>query len=116
GSFVLASNMPEYSISYLFPRRGYSVNASGSLNATPFLEVTLGYSHNSIDILPDQSDPTKFTRTKLGLSAFPTIYPSAVQLDMPFRFQYGGRVANAPNLGTNNAPFYNFNTTKDAIA
>ena len=42
--------------------------------------------------------------------------PNAVQLDMPFRFQYGGRVANAPNLGTNNAPFYNFNTTKDAIA
>ncbi|MEO8362163.1 MAG: hypothetical protein ABI672_19200, partial [Vicinamibacteria bacterium] len=37
------------------------------------------------------------------------------QLDLPPRFQYGGRVANAPNLGTNNAPFYNFNTTKDAV-
>ena len=32
GSFVLASNMPDYSISYLFPRRGYSLNASGTLN------------------------------------------------------------------------------------
>lgn len=116
GSFVLGSNLPDYSISYLFPRRGYSMNASGSLNSTTFVEVTLGYSHNSINILPDQSNPTKFTKSTLGLSAFPMIYPNAVQLDMPPRFQYGGRVANAPNLGTNNAPFYNFNTTKDAVA
>src|SRR4029077_227981 len=67
GSFVLASNMPDYSVSYLFPRRGYSLNVAGTLNNTTFVEFTLGYSHNSIDILPDQSNPTKFTRTALGL-------------------------------------------------
>jgi hypothetical protein len=115
GSFVLASNMPDYSISYLFPRRAYSLSATGTLNDSTFVEVTLGYSHNSIDILPDQSNPTKFTKTALGLTGIPTIYPNATQLDLPPRFTYGGRVANAPNLGTNNAPFYNFNTTKDAI-
>ncbi|MEO8362287.1 MAG: carboxypeptidase regulatory-like domain-containing protein, partial [Vicinamibacteria bacterium] len=96
GSFVLASNLPDYSVSYLFPRRAYSLSASGTLNNTTFVEFTLGYSHNSIDILPDQSNADKFTKTKLGLSAFPTLYPGAVQLDLPPRFQYGGRVANAP--------------------
>jgi hypothetical protein len=115
GSFVLGSNLPDYSISYLFPRRGYSFSAANTINSTTFLEVTYGYSHNSIDILPDQSSPTEFTRSTLGLSAIPTLFPDAVQLDMPprFRFGEGGRVANPPNLGTNNAPFYNFNTTQD---
>jgi len=124
GSFVLASNMPDYSITYLFPRRGYSANVAGTLNSTTFVEATFGYSHNSIDILPDQDDPSHFTKTALGLSALPMIYPNAVQLDLPPRFNYGGRVGangttagviNAPTLGSNNAPFYNFNTTKDVI-
>lgn len=122
GSFVLQSNLPDYSVTYLFPRRGYSLTTAGTLNATTFMEVTWGYSHNSIDILPDQSSADKFTKTALGLSALPMIYPSAVQLDLPPRFQWGGRVGangnavgtnNAPSLGTNNAPFTNFNTTQD---
>jgi hypothetical protein len=113
GSFVLQSNLPDYSISYLFPRRGYSLTAAGSLGPTTFAEATFGYSHNSIDILPNQANPDAFTRTTLGLSGIPEIFPGAVQLDLPPRFQYGGRVANPPILGTNNAPFTNFNTTKD---
>jgi Carboxypeptidase regulatory-like domain/TonB-dependent Receptor Plug Domain len=121
GSFVLGSNLPDYSITYLFPRRGYSFTGASSLNNTTFLEVTYGYSHNAIDILPDQENPTEFTKSTLGLSAFPMIYPNAVQLDLPPRFQFGpansgSRVANQPNLGTNNAPFTNFNTTQDVVA
>jgi hypothetical protein len=125
GSFVLASNMPDYSVTYLFPRRGYSLTAAGTLNSTTFVEMTVGYSHNSIDILPDQSDPARFTKAALGLSGLPMIYPEAVQLDLPPRFNFGGRVGvngntagviNAPTLGSGNAPFKNFNTTKDAIA
>jgi hypothetical protein len=124
GSFVLASNMPDYSITYLFPRRGYSMNVAGTLNSTTFVEATVGYSHNSIDILPDQDDPSRFTKASLGLSGLPMIYPNAVQLDLPPRFNFGGRVGvngntagtnNAPTLGSGNAPFYNFNTTKDVI-
>lgn len=124
GSFVLASNLPDYSISYLFPRRGYSATAQGTLNSTTFVEATFGYSHNSIDILPDQSDPQSFTKSALGLSGLPMIYPNAVQLDLPPRFNFGGRVGgnsntagsnNAPTLGSGNAPFKNFNTTEDAI-
>jgi hypothetical protein len=113
GSFVLASNLPEYDISYLFPRRGYSFTTAGTLNATTFVEASWGYSHNSIDIVPNVDDPDAFTKTNLGLSGIPTIFPNDVQLDLPPRFQYGGRVANPPVLGTNNAPFQNFNTTKD---
>jgi len=36
-----------------------------------------------------------------------------VQIDSPPRFVFGGRIANAPNIGSNNAPFYNFNTNRD---
>jgi hypothetical protein len=115
GSFVLGTNLPDFAASYLFPRRGYSITGAATLNSSTFLELTYGYSHNSIDILPNQDDPNAFTRTTLGLSGFPTIFPNAVQLDLPPRFTWGGRVANSPNLGTNNAPFVNFNTTQDAI-
>ena len=41
------------------------------------------------------------------------MFPGAVQNDLPPQFVYGGRVANAPNIGSNNAPFYNFNTVRD---
>lgn len=116
GSFVLGTNLPDYAASFLLPRRAYSISAANTINNTTFLEVTYGYSHNSIDIVPDVDNPDAFTRSTLGLSAFPYIFPGAVQLDLPPRFSFGGgRVAQdrAPNLGTNNAPFYNFNTTQD---
>src|SRR5262249_21607802 len=113
GSFVLGSNLPDYAISYLFPARGYSLTGAATINSTTFLEITYGYSHNAIDIVPNVATPDILTRAKLGLTGFPTIYPGAVQQDFPPRFQFGGgRVANAPNLGTNNAPFTNFNTTQ----
>jgi hypothetical protein len=122
GSFVLGTNMPPFAATYLFPRRGYSLSAAASLNSSTFVEMTYGYSHNSIDILPNVNNPDKFTRTGLGLTGFPTLFPNATQLDLPPRFTWsGGRIsANAPNdyrpnFGTNNAPFTNFNTTQDVI-
>lgn len=123
GSFVLQSNLPDYAASFLFPARGYSLTGAATLNNTTFLELTYGYSHNAIDIVPNVNNRDMLTRAKLGLSGFPTIFPNAVQMDFPPRFQFGsvvmgvgsGRVANPPNLGTNNAPFTNFNTTQDAI-
>ena len=42
------------------------------------------------------------------------IYPNAVQIDSPPQFVFnGGRIANGVNIGSNNAPFYNFNTNRD---
>jgi hypothetical protein len=114
GSFVLADNLPDYPAQFLFPRNSWSVTATGSLNPTTILEVTVGQSHNAIDILPGNP---KFNRTDLGLTGFPTIFPNAVQLDLPPQFGFGGgRVANSPNIGSNNAPFTNFNTVRNVIA
>ncbi|HQR33511.1 MAG TPA: TonB-dependent receptor [Blastocatellia bacterium] len=110
GSFVLATNMPDFNVLLPNPRYSYSGTVTGSLNATTILEATIGGSHNSIDINPAN---TKFNKTGLGLTGIPVIYPGAVQIDSPPQFNFGGRIANAPNIGSNNAPFYNFNTTRD---
>ncbi|MFN0107383.1 MAG: carboxypeptidase regulatory-like domain-containing protein [Blastocatellia bacterium] len=110
GSFVLGTNMPDFATR--FPNNRYSITGTvtGSLSPTMVFEATFGQSHNSIDILPNNP---RFNKAGLGLSAIPVLFPGAVQIDMPPQFVYGGRIANAPNIGSNNAPFYNFNTTKD---
>ena len=111
GSFVLGTNLPDYATK--FPNNRYSVTGTvtGSITPTMVLEVTFGQSHNFIDILPNNP---KFNRAGLGLTGFPLLYPGAVQIDSPPQFIFnGGRIANGPNIGSNNAPFYNFNTTRD---
>ncbi len=113
GSFVLGTNMPDFPASFLLPRYSYSGTAAATLNNTTFLEVNVGTSHNSIDIIPTNDT---FTRASLGLTGFPTPYPDAVQLDLPPQFDFGGRIANGPFIGTNNGPFDNFNTTYDVAA
>jgi hypothetical protein len=114
GSFVLASNLPDYPAKFPNNRYAFSGTVTGSLNATTVLEVTFGQTHNSIDILPVNS---KFNKAGLGLSNIPILFPDAVQLDSPPQFAFnGGRIANGPNIGSNNAPFYNYNTTRDWAA
>ncbi|MFN7927849.1 MAG: TonB-dependent receptor [Blastocatellia bacterium] len=110
GSFVLATNLPDYNVLLPNPRTTYAVTVTGSLSPTMILEATIGGSHNSIDINPANS---KFTRAGLGLTGIPVIYPGAVQIDSPPQFVFGGRIGNPPNIGSNNSPFYNFNTNRD---
>ena len=110
GSFVLSTNLPDFNVLLPNPRNTYAVTLTGSLNPSTILEIVIGGSHNSIDINPANK---KFNRTALGLTGFPVVYPSAVQIDSPPRFTFGGRIANAPNIGSNNSPFYNFNTNRD---
>jgi hypothetical protein len=111
GSFVLGTNLPDYATRFPNNRYGVTGTVTGSLSPTTVLEVTFGQSHNFIDILPNNP---KFNRAGLGLTGIPLLYPSAVQIDMPPQFIFnGGRIANGPNIGSNNAPFYNFNTTRD---
>ncbi len=112
GSFVLGTNMPDFPT--IFPNNRYGVTGTvtGTLNATTVLEATFGQSHNFIDILPNNPN---FNRASLGLSGIPLLYPDAVQIDSPPQFTFdGGRIANGPRIGSNNAPFYNFNTTRDS--
>jgi Carboxypeptidase regulatory-like domain/TonB-dependent Receptor Plug Domain len=114
GSFVLATNMPDYATR--FPNNRYAVSGTvtGSLNPTTVLEITFGQTHNFIDILPNNPN---FNRAGLDLTGIPLLYPLAVQDDLPPQFVFSqqnvGRISNGPNIGSNNAPFHNFNTTRD---
>ena len=110
GSFVLASNMPQYNATFPNPRTSFAITVTGSITPTMVFEATMGSSHNSIDINPGNP---KFNRAGLGLSGLPVVFPSAVQIDSPPQFVFGGRIANPPNIGSSNSPFYNFNTTRD---
>jgi hypothetical protein len=57
------------------------------------------------------------TRTGSGLASLPLLYPDAVQMDLIPRFEFGGgRIANAPDIRPDQAPFTNFNTTYDVVA
>jgi hypothetical protein len=114
GSFVLGTNLPDYATKFPNNRYGVTGTVTGSLNPTTVLEVTFGQSHNFIDILPNNP---KFNRKDLNLTGIPLLYNDAVQLDLPAQFVFnGGRISNGPNIGSNNAPFHNFNTTRDWAA
>ncbi|MBO0720902.1 MAG: TonB-dependent receptor [Blastocatellia bacterium] len=114
GSFVLGTNMPDFAADFPNNRYGVTGTVTGTINPTTVLEVTFGQSHNSIDILPDNPN---FNRQSLGLANIPLLYTEGVQLDLPPQFIFnGGRISNGPNIGSNNAPFYNFNTTRDLAA
>ena len=114
GSFVLGTNLPDYATKFPNNRYGVTGTVTGSLNPTTVLEVTFGQSHNFIDILPNNP---KFNRKDLNLTGIPLLYTDAVQLDLPAQFVFnGGRISNGPNIGSNNAPFHNFNTTRDWAA
>jgi hypothetical protein len=116
GAFVLATNMPDHAARLEFPRRAYSLSAAGSLGEATFLEVTWGLSRNSIAIAP--AGPERLTRAAMGLSDLPALFPEGGSgFDLPPQFQYAGRVAaaNAPLIGTGNAPFTNSNKTQDAV-
>jgi hypothetical protein len=114
GSFVLGTNMPDFATQFPNNRYGVTGTITGSLNATTVLEMTFGQSHNFIDILPNNPN---FNRADLNLTGVPVLFNDPVQLDLPAQFIFSqpnvGRIANGPNIGSNNAPFQNFNTTRD---
>lgn len=114
GSFVLGTNMPDFQALYPNDRYSFNGTVTGTISSTLVFEATFGQSHNAIDILPGNP---KFNRAGLSLTGIPLLFPGAVQIDAPPRFIFnGGRIANGPNIGSNNAPFYNFNTTRDFAA
>jgi hypothetical protein len=113
GSFVLGANLPLTNVSDIRPVYNLALSATGVITPTLFFETTFGTGHNSIFI--HDNDGT-WNRTALGVTALPLLFPDAVKDDYPPQFQLGGRFGTSPNIGSNNAPFYNFNTTYDFLA
>ncbi len=82
------------------------------LSPTLFAEMTFGTGHNSIYI---HDSAGTFTRTDLGLTGLPLLYPNAVQADLPPHLQLSGRFGNQANFNSSQSPFTNFNTTYDFL-
>ncbi|MBI4889933.1 MAG: carboxypeptidase regulatory-like domain-containing protein [Acidobacteria bacterium] len=112
GSFVLGSGFPKVPITDQRPGKSLAVNATTMINPTLTNEATWGFGKNIIHIDPVNDG---LTRAKTGINV-PMLYPSAVQKDFIPRFGYAGsRIGNEQRFGTNNAPFFNYNTTIDWI-
>lgn len=114
GTTGFSTNIPEFgSRDDERNNRGISLTAAVTLNNTTFLEMTYGRARNSFTNIP--RDAEAFNKTALGLSALPLLYPGAVQLDLPPRFDWGGRIGSgfSPRNSTEYAPFLNENPTQD---
>ena len=112
GSFVLGAGFPKVPITDTRPGRSFVVSATTLLSPTMTNEATFGFGHNQINIDPVNNG---LTRAATGIN-IPVLYPSAVQQDFIPRFSYAGsKIGNQQNIGTNNAPFFNYNTTLDWI-
>ncbi len=90
------------------------VSATGILNNSTSLELSVGRGHNSL--IFDVTNPD-LKRSTAGLSDMPLLYPSAVQRDYIPDLRYGGSNigGNAGFYQTDRGPFNNFNTTWDGV-
>lgn len=113
GSFVLGANYPLVGVKDSRPGRSIAIGATQVINATTTNEMTFGMGHNLITI---NTTANSLTRAIVGLTALPTLFPSAIQQDFIPAITYGGtRIGNQPTFGTGNAPFTNYNTTLDFV-
>jgi hypothetical protein len=113
GSFVLGANVDVTTVSDLRPVYNYSFSTTGVLSPSLFFEGTVGTGHNALNIYDLKG---VWNRTALGVTALPVLFPNGIQDDYPPQIALGGRYGTSPNVGSNNAPFYNFNTTYDFTA
>ncbi|MBC7927932.1 MAG: TonB-dependent receptor, partial [Bryobacteraceae bacterium] len=115
GSFVLGTNLGVIPITDARPGKSFGGGVTWVIDPTTTLETTVGWGRNDINI--DLADGGgALTRATTGQN-FPLLYPSAVQKDFIPSFGFNGtRLANSPTIGTNNAPFVNYNDTLDIIS
>ena len=99
---------------FLHPGSNYMLSATGILNPTTSLEVSVGRAANSLNY---DLQLEGLNRSAAGLTGMPLLFPDAVQADYipDFRFR-GGRTGNAGFYQTDRGPFTNENITWDAIA
>ncbi|MDQ2898788.1 MAG: TonB-dependent receptor [Acidobacteriota bacterium] len=113
GSFVLGSSIPKVPITDARPGKSFAVGVTGIFSPTLTNESTFGFSHNQINIDPVNKG---LTRAANGLSGLNVLYPGAIQEDFIPTFGFNGtRINNTASFGTNNAPFFNYNTTVEYI-
>ncbi len=113
GSFVLGTNNPLVPIRDARPGKALAIGATKTFSSSMINEIVVGFGKNQINI---DAANNGLTRTATGLSSLPSLYPNAIQQDYIPQFNFnGGRIANGPNYGTNNAPFFNYNRTFDVI-
>jgi hypothetical protein len=114
GSFVLGTNLGMIPITDARPGKSYGGGTTWVINPTTTLETTVGWGRN--DILIDLADGgAALSRTATGIN-LPLLFPEAVQRDFMPSFTFNGtRLSNSPSIGTNNAPFVNYNDTLDIV-
>ena len=113
GSFVLGSTIPLVPVTDSRPGHALAISATMLLSPTLTNEATWGFGKNIINITPVNDG---LSRSKTGLSNLNVLYPSAIKNDFIPNFGFNGsRISNTASFGTNNAPFYNYNTTIEWI-
>jgi hypothetical protein len=96
------------------PGKNYMLSATGILNPTTSLEVSVGRAENSLNYKLKMDN---LFRAAAGLTSMPLLFPTAVQADYIPWFEFrGGRTANAGQYQTDRGPFTNENITHDALA
>jgi hypothetical protein len=97
------------------PGKNWMISATGILNSSTSLEISVGSAHNSLTF--DITNP-KLRRSAAGLTDFPLLYRDAVQNDYipDMRFNGGRTSGNAGYYQTDRGPFINENTTYDVLA
>lgn len=120
GTTGFSTNLPQFGSTNPCPcSRQFTVGASGVLSDTLVAELFYGTSNRPITNYA--RNPDMVSRGNLGLSAFPMLFPDAVQLDYVPSFVFSGTgsriaTANAPTNSTQYAPFENANTSHDIVA
>jgi hypothetical protein len=114
GSFVLGSNVGILPINDGRPGKSLGLGATYIISPKMTAEFTFGRGRN--DILIEPADGSNALSRATTGATLPLLYPGAVQRDFIPAFTFNGtRLANSPTLGTGNAPFVNFNETRDFV-
>jgi hypothetical protein len=115
GTFAEISNLDTAQGVLDFPGTNWMLSATGILDATTSLEISVGRATNSIDL--DTENPA-LRRAAAGLSDLPLLYREAVQEDyIPVLLFRGGRVGtNAGYYMTQFLPLRTEHATYDALA
>ncbi|PYT16232.1 MAG: hypothetical protein DMG59_11055 [Acidobacteria bacterium] len=113
GSFVLGSTIPLVPVTDARPGKGLVIGTTQLLSPSLTNETNWGFHKNIIHI---DAVNNGLTRALTGLKDLNQLYPDAVKGDYIPTFTFNGtRINNTAAFGTNNAPFYNYNTTIEWI-
>ncbi len=111
------SNELPMPVLFKHPGSNYMLSATGVLSPSMSLEVTWGRAFNSLNFDLQRPD---LTRSAAGLTAFPLLFPTALQADyvpdMIWANNGNGRTANGGRYQTDRGPFTNENVTHDVVA